>query len=124
MRRRTERRDIEFHGTPGGALERTVTLPDGRQYAQRCSEEVFRKVAEYLDEHTGLLTMNEVADAIDAPLTQTNVAIELLKERCMLIPADGRRSRVADGYRDAFFEHAMTEFYALIEGHPPEMSPE
>jgi hypothetical protein len=29
MARSTENRDIEFRGTPGGALERTVRLPDG-----------------------------------------------------------------------------------------------
>ena len=122
MRRRTEHRDIEFRGSPGGALERVVTLPDGRQYIHRCSEQVFRQVAAWLDEHRDLVTMTSIADALDAPLTQVNVALELLKERGMLLPADGRRSHIPEGYRSAFFEHAMTEFYALIEGHPPEVS--
>ncbi len=124
MRRRTENRDIEFRGSPGGALERVVALPDGRQYVHRCSEQIFRQVAEYLDDHRDLVTMTSIADAIDAPLTQVNVALELLKERGMLLPADGRRSHIPEGYRSAFFEHAMTEFYAIIEGHSPEMSSE
>lgn len=122
MRRRTERRHIEFRGSPGGALERVVTLPDGRQYIHRCSEQIFRQVAAWLDDHSDLVTMTAIADAIDAPLTQVNVALELLKERGMLLPADGRRSHIPEGYASAFFEHAMTEFYALIEGHPPTLS--
>jgi len=29
-------------------------------------------------------------------------------------------AHVAPGYAGGFYEHAMTEFYAIIEGHPPE----
>jgi len=120
MARSTENRDIEFRGTPGGALERTVRLPDGREYAHRCSKKVFEAVAGYLDEHQGEgVKMQSVADAIDAPMTQVNVALQLLTERGML-ETHGRLGYVAPGYAKALYEHAMTEFYALIEGCPPE----
>jgi len=120
MARSTENRDIEFRGTPGGALERTVRLPDGREYAHRCSKKVFEAVAGYLDEHQGEgAKMQSVAAAIDAPMTQVNVALQLLTERGML-ETHGRLGYVAPGYAKALYEHAMTEFYALIEGCPPE----
>ncbi len=92
MRRRTENRTIEFRGSPGGALECVVTLHDGWQYIHRCSEQILRQVAAWLDDHTELVTTTSIADAIDAPLTQVNVALELLKECGMLAPVDGRRS--------------------------------
>ena len=120
MARSTENRDIEFRGTPGGALERTVRLPDGREYAHRCSKKVFEAVAGYLDEHLSEgVKIQSLADAIDAPMTQVNVALQLLSERSML-ETHGRLGYVAPGYTEALYEHAMTEFYALIEGCPPE----
>ena len=120
MARSTENRDIEFRGTPGGALERTVKLPDEREYAHRCSRQVFKAVAGYLDEHHGEgVKMQSVADAIDAPMTQVNVALQLLTERGLL-ETHGRLGYVTTGYAKAFCEHAMTEFFALIEGCPPE----
>jgi len=120
MRRSLEHRDIDFRGTPGGALERVVKLPDGREYAHRCSKDVFEAVAGYLDEHQGEgVKIQSIADAIDSPMTQVNVALQLLTERGLL-ETHGRLGYVAPGYARAFYEHAMTEFYALIEGHPPE----
>jgi len=120
MRRSLEHRDIEFQGTPGGVLERVVTLPDGRKYAHRCSKEVFEAVAGHLDEHQGDgVKIQSIADTLDVPMTQVNVALQLLTERGLL-ETHGRLGYVAPGYASAFFEHAMTEFYALIEGHPPE----
>ena len=120
MRRSIEHRDIEFQGTPGGALERVVKLPDGREYAHRCSKEVFEAVAGHLDEHQGEgVKIQSIADALDVPMTQVNVALQLLTERGLL-ETHGRLGYVAAGYANAFYEHAMTEFYALIEGHPPE----
>ena len=120
MARSTENRDIEFRGTPGGALERIVKLPDGREYAHRCSQKVFEAVAGHLDEHQGEgVKMQSVADAIDAPMTQVNVALQLLTERGLL-ETHGRLGYIGPGYAKAFCEHAMTEFYALIEGCPPE----
>ena len=120
MRRSLEHRDIDFRGTPGGALERVVQLPDGREYAHRCSKEVFEAVAAHLDEHqVDGVKIQSIADALDAPMTQVNVALQLLTERGLL-ESHGRLGYVAPGYAKAFFEHAMTEFYALIEGCPPE----
>jgi len=110
MARSTENRDIEFRGTPGGALERTVRLPDGREYAHRCSKEVFEAVAGHIDEHQGEgVKMQSLADTLDVPMTQANVALQLLAERGLL-ETHGRLGYVA-----------MTEFYALIEGCPPEI---
>ena len=120
MGRSIEKRDIEFRGTPGGSLERTVRLPDGREYAHRCSKEVFEAVAGYLDGHHGEgVKIQSIADALDVPMTQVNVALQLLTERGML-ETHGRLGYVAPGYASAFHEHAMTEFWALIEGCPPE----
>jgi len=121
MRRPLEHRDIEFRSTPGGALERTVKLPDGREYAHRCSKEVFEAVAGHIDEHQGDgVKMQSLADTLDVPMTQVNVALQLLTERGLL-ETHGRLGYVAPGYAKAFFEHAMTEFYTLIEGCPPEI---
>ena len=120
MARNIEKSDVEFRGTLGGALEREVTLPDGRQYSHRCSEQIFKAVVAHIDDHQREgVKMQSVADAIDAPMTQVNVAIQLLTERGLLITS-GRLGYVAEGYATAFYEHAMTEFYALIEGYPPE----
>lgn len=122
MRQPTQNRVVEFRGTPGGALERVVKLHGGRQDLHRCSREVFEAVAGYLDDHSrDDVKLMSLADALDAPKTQVNMALELLIERGMLkARADGRLSRVTPGYASAFYEHAMTEFWALIEGHPPE----
>jgi len=121
MRRRNlDERHIEFRATPGGALERAVTLADGRAYAHRCSKQVFEAVAGHLDEHRHEgVGIQSLADAIDAPMTQVNVALQLLDERGLL-ERDHRLAHVAPGYAGGFYEHAMTEFYAIIEGHPPE----
>ena len=121
MARSTENRNIEFRGTPGGALEREVTLADGRVYSHRCSEQVFKAVAAYLDDHQREgVKMQSLADTIDAPYTQVNVALQLLQERGLMMTS-GRLGYVAEGYAVAFYEHAMTEFLALIEGCPPEI---
>jgi hypothetical protein len=120
MRRSLENREIEFRGTPGGALERVVKLPDGREYAHRCSKQAFEAVAGYLEEHQSEgVKMQSLAGAIDAPMTQVNVALQLLTERGLL-ETHGRLGYVAPGYGSAFFEHAMTEFCALVDGCPPE----
>ena len=120
MRRSLEHRDIEFRGTHDDALERVVRLPDEREYAHRCSKEVFEAVAGHLDDHQREgVKIQSLADALDAPMTQVNVALQLLTERGLL-ETHGRLGYVAPGYASAFFEHAMTEFYAMIEGHPPE----
>jgi len=123
---RMDKREIEFRGIRGGALERCVRLPDGREYSHRCSKQVFEAVAGYLDDHQDEgVKIQSLADTLEAPLTQVNVALQLLTERGMLErhSGSGRLGYVAPGYAHGFFEHAMVEFYALIEGCPPEFRP-
>ena len=120
MRRTTENRQVEFRGTRGGALEREVKLADGREYTHRCSQQAFERIVGHIDDHIEeSFTVFGTAEALDIPYTQATVAIDLLDERGMLT-TEGRRRYVADGYRAAFYEHAMTEFHALAAGHPPE----
>jgi len=120
MTRSIENRQIEFRGTPGGLLERAVKLPDGREYAHRCSQKVFEAVAAHIEDHQAEgVKIQSVSDAVNAATTQVGVALALLTERGLL-ETHGRLGYAAPGYAEMFFEHAMTEFYALIEGCPPE----
>src|SRR5690554_2299326 len=120
MRRTTENRHMKFRGTRGGALEREVKLADGREYTHRCSQQAFEQIAAHLDDHADdSFTVFGIAELLDIPYTQATVAIDLLDERGMLT-TEGRRRYVAEGYKSAFYEHAMTEFHALAAGHPPE----
>ena len=120
MRRTHQNRRIEFRGTRDGAIERVVKLADGREYTHRCWEKSFERIAAHLDEHADeSFTVFGIADLLDIPYTQATVAIDLLDERGMLITS-GRRRYVDDGYKRAFYEHAMTEFHALVGGHPPQ----
>ncbi|MEX2670908.1 MAG: hypothetical protein WD294_02230 [Phycisphaeraceae bacterium] len=119
-RRTTENRRIEFRGTRGGALERAVTLADGRHYLHRCTQQAFERIVAHLDDHADeSFTVFGIAELLDIPYTQATVAIDLLDERGML-STEGRRRYVDDGYKTAFFEHAMTEFHALIGGQAPD----
>src|ERR1051325_4941658 len=103
MRRNLEHRDIEWR-VIDGVLERTVTLASGKSYRHRCAKKTFEQVAAYIDDHVDAgITMNAIADAIDAPYTQVNVVLELLKERC-IIETDGRKSYVGHGYRHGFYD--------------------
>ncbi|MHB1158460.1 MAG: hypothetical protein ACYC26_16675 [Phycisphaerales bacterium] len=121
MTRPLDKRSIEFRGAAGEVLERVVKLPDGREYTHRCSKKVFEAVADYLDaHHSEGVKLRSLADALDAPMTQIDIALHLLIERGLL-ENRGRLGYVSPGYATAFLEHAMTEFYALIEGHPPEL---
>ncbi|MCG8510068.1 MAG: hypothetical protein MI741_12645, partial [Rhodospirillales bacterium] len=87
----------------------------------RCSKQVFEAVTGHIDEHQQRgFKLQSLADALEAPMTQVNVALQLLTEHGLL-ETHGRLGYVAPGYASGFFEHAMTEFYALIEGHPPQM---
>ena len=122
MRRNLEDRDIDWR-VIDGLLERSVTLHDGRSYSHRCTKAVFEQVARYIaDPLAAGLTMDLIAQAINEPYTQVNVAFELLKERSIL-ETDGRKSFVGAGYREALYEHAMTEYHALADGYPPQFRP-
>lgn len=117
MPRNLRDRGVEW-SVHDGVLQRTVTSRDGRTYVHRCSRQVFEEVCFYIEEHPKQgLTMNTIADAIDAPYTQVNITLELLKERGIL-DVRGRRSYMA---MDCVHLHGMTEFLALAEGVPPQI---
>ncbi len=114
MRRhyRDNERDVRFE-IVDGRLVRTVTLPDGRSYMHRCGREAFEAVAHGVDELGDQgVTLEPLAEALDLPNTQVNVALEFMKERGCLVTR-GRRNYPSS---DVLFEDAMTEFYALADG--------
>ena len=111
MRRRyrDEDRDVRFE-VVDGRLVRTVVLPDGRGYVHRCTGETFQAVAHAIEERADEgVTLEPLAEALDAPCTQVNVALEFLKERGCVVTR-GRRNYPAS---NALFEDAMTEFCYL-----------
>ena len=111
MRRRyrDEDRDVRFE-VVDGHLVRTVVLPDGRGYVHRCTRETFEAVAHAIDERGDEgVTLDPLAEALDAPSTQANVALEFLKERGCVVTR-GRRNYPAS---NVLFEDAMTEFCYL-----------
>ncbi len=90
---------------------RTVTLSDGRQYEHRCSRENFEAVLYHLQEQ-GEGTMPGIAQWLELPYTQVDVALGFLKERgCVTVFS--RRSHPASKF---LFEDGMTEWYALVYG--------
>jgi len=111
MRRRyrDEQRNVRFE-VLDGRLVRTVALPDGRSYVHRCTREVFEAVAHAVEQRAADgVTLDPLAQALDAPATQVNVALEFLKERGCLVTRC-RRNYPASG---VLFEDAMTEFCYL-----------
>ncbi len=112
MRQRRQRRDVQF-AVIDGRLVQTVTPRGGRPYVHRCTRGVFEAVCRAMEAcRAAGATMQTLAEAIDAPYTQVNVALEFLKERGCL-ETRLRRSYPAS---DVLFEDAMTEFFALAEG--------
>ena len=113
MRRRyrDDQRDVRFE-VIDGHLIRTVVLPDGRSYVHRCTRETFEAVAHGVEERSGAgVTLEPLAEALDAPSTQVNVALEFLKERGCVVT----RSRRNYPASDVLFEDAMTEFCFLAD---------
>jgi len=113
MRRRHRDQDrvINFD-VVDGVLVRQVTLPDGRTYTHRCTRQVFEEVAHHVDEQGSEgVTLDPLAEALDAPSTQVNVALEFLKERGCVVTR-GRRNYPASS---GVFEDAMIEFCYLAE---------
>jgi len=111
MRRRyrDSERNVLFEVTDG-RLIRTVVLPNGRSYVHSCAGETFQAVAHAIEERAAEgVTLNPLAEALDAPSTQVNVALEFLKERGCVVTR-GRRNYPAS---DVLFEDAMTEFCYL-----------
>jgi hypothetical protein len=111
MTNRRDQRIINFD-VVDDHLVRTVTLPSGRTYTHRCTRDIFREVAYAIEERAGGgVTMEIVADAIDAPYTQVNVAMEFMKERGS-VEVRHRRTYPASGF---LYEDAMIEFMYLAE---------
>ena len=92
---------------------RTVRLPGGRTYVHRCTQEVFEQVA-YAVDCQGGVTLAALAERLDAPCTQVNVALELLKERGV-VEVRLRRSHPASSFA---FEDAMIEWSCLADATP------
>ena len=111
MRRRyrDDQRDVRFE-VLDGRLVRTVVLPGGRFYVHRCTREVFEAVAHAIGERAAEgVALDPLADALDAPATQVNVALEFLKERSCVVTRCRRNYPASD----VLFEDAMTEFCYL-----------
>jgi len=111
MRRRYRDSDRKvLFDVADGRLVRTVVLPDGRSYVHRCTDETFRAVAHAIEERAAEgVTLDPLAEALDAPATQVHVALEFLKERGCVVTR-GRRNYPAS---NVLFEDAMTEFCYL-----------
>lgn len=113
MRRRyrTDQRNVLFD-VVDGRLVRTVVLPDGRSYTHRCTWETFEAVAHGIEQRGGAgVTLEPLAEALDAPSTQVNVAMKFLEERGCVVTR-GRRTYPASTF---LFEDAMTKLTFLAE---------
>ncbi len=93
-------------------LTRQVVFPDGNSYTHRCTLETFKEVAYAIEERAKEgVTCDTLAEALDLPYTQVNVALEFMKERgCLEVRR--RRSYPASEF---LFEDAMCEFTFLAE---------
>ena len=96
-------------------LVQTVFGPDGRGYTHRCDRLTYETASHAIEEagQAGV-TLEPLAEAIDAPYTQTNVALAFLKERGCLVTRL-RRHYPASTF---LFEDAMVEYLALAEDKP------
>lgn len=108
---RRDQRQIDF-AVIDGHLVRTVTKPDGGTYVHRCTRKVYEDVAHAIEEWAAEgVTLDPLTEALDAPFTQVNVALEFMKERGCVVTR-WRRNYPAS---QALFEDAMVEFWALAE---------
>lgn len=114
-RRRPQHRSVLFD-VVDDHLEMKVSFSDQPDagYVHRCTDEVFREVAHAIEERASKgVTLDDLAEALDAPFTQVNVALSFLKERgCVEVRR--RRSYPAS---TALYEDAMTE-YTFLAGAP------
>ena len=94
-----------------GALVRSVAPRRGKPYEHRCTLETLKAVCHRFDEHGKGDTVETIAEALDAPMTQVATALAFLLERG-IIEVHGRRNYPAtiDVHLDA-----MTEYHALRE---------
>lgn len=99
-----------------GCLLQTVTAGggDNRTYTHRCSKATFEKVAHAIGETAAQgdgTSMTQIARQENVTFTQTNVAMEFLKERGIV---DVRHRRSYPATKDVYLD-AMVEFHALAE---------
>ena len=109
-------RDVRFF-VQDGCLVRTVTAAagsgDGRAYTHRCAKAAFEAVAHALAEtpvEGDGTSLGDIARREKLPHTQTNIALEFVKERG-LVEVRHRRCYPASG-GDLYLD-AMVEFHAL-----------
>jgi hypothetical protein len=113
MRRNIRDRDISFRHEDG-CLVRTVAGADGRTYTQRCSLEVFEKVAWVLEETPAEgrgVAIGEIAAAENLPHTQVDVTLAFFYERGII---DRRHRRNFPASTSVHLD-AMVEWHALRE---------
>lgn len=94
-----------------GALVRSVIPRRGKAYEHRCTLETLEAVCHRFDEHGEGNTVETIAEALDAPMTQVATALAFLLERG-IIEVRARRNFPAtiDVHLDT-----MTEYHALRE---------
>lgn len=98
-----------------GSLRRKVLLSDGTQYVHRCSREHFEQVAYAFEDQQGHI-LSELAQSLDLPFTQVNVAMEFLKERGCIVTRYKRRTFAASNF---VYEDAMIEYLATRDRKSP-----
>ncbi|MBX3408220.1 MAG: hypothetical protein KF869_15825, partial [Phycisphaeraceae bacterium] len=97
------------------ALVRSVVPMRGEPYQHRCPEDAFEAVAYAVAEATSPFNLEDLRHAANIPWTQAAVAFAFLKERSVVVPADGRNHAAAGATP---YEDAMVEFHALREKGP------
>ena len=104
-------RSETFRIDRNGMLVRAVVPRRGRAYEHRCPLETLKAVSHRFDEHGEGDTVETIAEAIDAPITQVATALAFLLERG-IVTVEHRRNFPAtiDVHLDA-----MTEYHALRE---------
>lgn len=106
-------RDEVFRVDDDGCLVRAVVPTRGDPYQHRCTTASFEAVASAAsDLRPDPFVLEDLRVAAGLPWTQAAVAFAFLKERGVVIPADGRGHVTAT--EDAYLD-AMTEYHALRE---------
>jgi biotin operon repressor len=104
-------RTVEYAVEDDGSLRRNVKLSDGTEYVHRCTREHYEQVAYAFTDQQGH-TLQQLAERLDLPFTQVNVAMEFLKERGCVVVKSKRRSYAASNF---VFEDALMEYHAHRE---------
>ena len=100
---------MEFRIDSSGAIVRTVSIPGNPiPYVHRCEAETFRTVADAV-ETVPQIKLELIAENLDLPYTQVNVALEFMKDRGCL-GTEGRKTFLVSKFT---YEDCLTEYYAL-----------